>query len=82
VALFSTAIQTSFEYKQPTLMGFLGISGAYDNVLIDILCDQMHQSQLPEIIVRVMWNFLWRKKMVFYYENWQFFRKKYYNFYK
>jgi hypothetical protein len=66
VALLSTAIQTSFEYKQQTLVGFLDISGAYyDNVLIDILCDQMHQAQLPARIVRVMWNLLWRKEMVF-----------------
>jgi hypothetical protein len=69
LALLSTAIQTSFEYKQQTLVGFLDISGAYDNVLIDILCDEMHQAQLPLIIVRVMWNLLWRKEMMFYYEN-------------
>jgi hypothetical protein len=44
VALLSTAIQTSFEYKQQTLVGFLDITGA---------CDQMHQAQLPLRIVRV-----------------------------
>jgi hypothetical protein len=43
--------------------------GAYDNVLIDILCDKMHQAQLPARIVRVMWNLLWHKDMMFYYEN-------------
>jgi hypothetical protein len=32
-------------------MGFLDISEAYDNVFIDILCDQMHQAQLPLRIV-------------------------------
>jgi hypothetical protein len=33
VALLSTAIQSSFERKQQTLVGFLDISGAYyDNV--------------------------------------------------
>jgi hypothetical protein len=59
VALLLTAIQTSFEYKQQTLVGFLDISRAYDNVLIDILCDQMHQTQLPARILRVMWNLPW-----------------------
>jgi hypothetical protein len=54
VALLSTVIQTSFEYKQQTLVGFLDISGAYDNVFIDILCAEMHQAQLPARIVRVM----------------------------
>jgi hypothetical protein len=29
----------------------------------------MHHVQLPLRIVRVMWNLLWRKKMVFYNEN-------------
>jgi hypothetical protein len=29
----------------------------------------MHQAQLPLKIVRVMWNLLWRKEMVFYYEG-------------
>jgi hypothetical protein len=29
----------------------------------------MHQAQLPARIVKVMWNLLWRKEMVFYYEN-------------
>jgi hypothetical protein len=50
--------------KQQTLVDFVDISGAYDN-----LCDQMHQAQLPARIVRVMWNLLWRKEIVFYYEN-------------
>jgi hypothetical protein len=48
---------------------FLDISGAYDNVLIDIICYQMHQAQLLARIVRVMWNLLCWKEMVFYYEN-------------
>jgi hypothetical protein len=64
VALLSTAIQTYFEYKQQTLVGFLDISGAYDNVLIDkstIKCIR-HSCQRE---LRVMWNLLWRKEMVF-----------------
>jgi hypothetical protein len=39
------------------------------SLLIDLLCEQMHQAQLPLRIVRVMWNLLWRKEIVFYYEN-------------
>jgi hypothetical protein len=50
-------------------VGFLEIFGAYDIVLIVILGDQMHQTQLPLRIVRVMWNLQWHKEMVFYYEN-------------
>jgi hypothetical protein len=69
VLLLSTAIQSSFERKEQTLVDFLDISGDYDNVLIDLLCERMHQAQLPLKIVRVMWNLLWRKKVVFYYEG-------------
>jgi hypothetical protein len=58
VPLLSKTIQTSFGYKKLTFVGFLDIFGAYDNVLIDILCDQMHQAQLPARIVRVIWNLL------------------------
>jgi hypothetical protein len=69
MALLSTAIQALFERKQHTLVSFLDISRAYDNVLIDILCEQMHQAQLPLKIVRVMWNLLCRKEMGFYFEG-------------
>jgi hypothetical protein len=47
-----------FRVQTTDLDGVLDISGAYDNVLIDILCDQMHQAQLAARIVRVMWNLL------------------------
>jgi hypothetical protein len=43
-------IQTTIELR----LGFLDILGAYDNILNDILCEQMHQAQLPMKIVRVM----------------------------
>jgi hypothetical protein len=64
VVLLLTAIQSSFERKQQTLVGFLDISGAYCNVLIDILCEQMHQAQLPLKIVKVM-TFCDEKKWFF-----------------
>lgn len=69
LAVLSTDIQTSFEQKQQTLVGFVDISGAYDNVLIDILCEQFFQAQLPSEIVRVMWNLLWRKELIFYIDG-------------
>jgi hypothetical protein len=39
LALLTTDVQTSFERKQQTVAAFIDISGAYDNVLIDILYD-------------------------------------------
>jgi hypothetical protein len=43
--------------KKQTVVVFLDISGAYDNVLIDGLCGEM----LEKGIVRFMWSLLWCK---------------------
>jgi hypothetical protein len=39
LALLTTDVNTSFERKHQTVAEFIDISGANDNVLIDILCD-------------------------------------------
>jgi ribonuclease HI len=69
IAILSTDIQTSFEKKEQTLCAFLDISGAYDNVLIDIFCEQMFDAQIPREMVQVFWGLFWRKEMVFHYDN-------------
>jgi hypothetical protein len=43
LALITTDLQTSFERKQQTVVAFIDISGAYDNFLIDILCDILRE---------------------------------------
>jgi hypothetical protein len=35
------------ERKQQTVAAFIDISGAYDNVLIDILCDILREKEVP-----------------------------------
>jgi ribonuclease HI len=69
LAILTTDIQISFERKQQTLVGFLDITGAYDNVLIDLLCEQMFQAQVPAKLVNVMWSLLNRKEMLFYVDG-------------
>jgi ribonuclease HI len=69
LAVLSTDIQISFERKQQTLVGFLDISGAYDNVLIDLLCEQLSDSQVPAKLVQVIWSLLCRKDMLFYVDG-------------
>jgi hypothetical protein len=59
LALLTTDVQTSFERKQQTVAAFIDISGAYDNVLIDILCDILQ-------VVRFLFRLLWRKVLVFF----------------
>jgi hypothetical protein len=61
-----TDINNSFEIKEQTVAAFLDISGAYDNVIIDILCEDMVERKLPIHIIRLLWNLLKRKKLVFY----------------
>jgi hypothetical protein len=41
LAFLLTDINNSFEMKIQTVAAFLDISGAYDNVIIDILCEIM-----------------------------------------
>jgi hypothetical protein len=36
---YTTDINNSFEMKEQTVVAFLDISGAYDNVIIDIQCE-------------------------------------------
>jgi hypothetical protein len=52
---------TSFERKQQTVAAFIDISGAYDNVLIDILCDILREKEVPLQVVRFLFRWLWRK---------------------
>jgi ribonuclease HI len=69
LAILTTDVQISFEMKQQTVVGFLDISGAYDNVLIDLFCEQLLEAQLPLDLVRVMWSLLSRKEMSFYIDG-------------
>jgi hypothetical protein len=45
-ARLSGDISTLFEMKKQTLAAFLDISGAYDNVLIDVLCGVILEKEL------------------------------------
>jgi hypothetical protein len=47
-------ISKSFEMKKQTVAVFLTISGAYNNVFIDILCGVMLEKELPLGIVQFM----------------------------
>jgi hypothetical protein len=49
------------------LAALLDISGAYDNVLIDVLCGNLYGLQLPLEMVRIMWDLLHRRSLIFYH---------------
>jgi hypothetical protein len=66
LAILTTDINNSLEMKEQAVAAFLNISGAYDNVIIDILCEVMVERELPIHIIRLLWNLLKKKKLVFY----------------
>jgi hypothetical protein len=43
----------------------MDISGAYDNVLIYVLCGVMLEKEQPLGIVRFIWSLLWCKTLIF-----------------
>jgi hypothetical protein len=66
LALLTMDVQTFFERKQQTMTAFIVISGAYDNFLIDILCDILRVKEETLQIVRFLFRLLWRKELVFF----------------
>jgi hypothetical protein len=67
LSLLSSDIRISFEQKKKILVAFLDISGAYDNVLINVLCGNLCGLQLPLEMVCILWDLLHRKSLIFYH---------------
>jgi hypothetical protein len=67
LSLLSSDIRISFEQKKKTLAAFLDISGAYDNVLIDVLCGNLCGLHLPLEMVCILWDLLHRRSLIFYH---------------
>jgi hypothetical protein len=53
-SLLSSDLRISFERKERTLVAFLNISGANENVLIDVLCNNLCGLQLLLEMVRIL----------------------------
>jgi hypothetical protein len=66
LALLTTDVQTSFEKKQQTVAAFIDISGAYDNVLSDILCDILREKEALVQVVRFLFRLFWRIRYWFF----------------
>jgi hypothetical protein len=67
LSLLSSVIRISFEQKKKTLTAFLDIFGAYDNVLIDVLCGNLCGLQLPLEMVCILWDLLHPRSLIFYH---------------
>ncbi|CAG4982302.1 unnamed protein product [Colias eurytheme] len=58
IAVLTTDIQISFKKKQFLAGVFLDIEGAYDNVILPILRQKLHQLSIPERLTRFICNLL------------------------
>lgn len=64
-ALFATDIQIAFRSKQALTAVFLDIKGAYDSVLIDILCQKLCVLGIPARLAEFLFDLLSFKVMHF-----------------
>jgi hypothetical protein len=60
LASLTTDVQTSSGRKLQTVAAFIDISEAYDNVLIDILCDILREKEVPFIVAERVGFLCWR----------------------
>jgi hypothetical protein len=54
------------ENNRRTVAAFIDISGAYDNVLIEIMCDILREKEELLQVVRFLFPLLWRKEFDFF----------------
>jgi hypothetical protein len=64
LTLLTTDVQTSFEMRQQTVAAFIDISEAYENVLVEILCDILKEKEVRLQVVRYVFRLLWRNELV------------------
>jgi hypothetical protein len=53
--------------KNQVLVAFLDITGAYENVLIDILCRELKKEGVPVLLVFFLWDMMWEKHLYFFF---------------
>jgi Reverse transcriptase (RNA-dependent DNA polymerase) len=66
LAILTTDVQISFEMKQQTVAAFIDITGAYDNVLIDLLCKILDEKRIPPKTINFLYQILWKKELFFF----------------
>jgi hypothetical protein len=66
LAVLTTEVKTAFHLKNQGLAAFLDITGAYDNVLIDILCRELKKRGVPVPLVFLLWDMMCEKHLYFF----------------
>jgi hypothetical protein len=56
LVVLTTEFKTAFHLKNQALAAFLDIIGAYDNVLIDILCRELKKEGITILLVFLLWE--------------------------
>lgn len=55
LAVLATDLATTFDRKQTSIAVFLDISAAYDDVVIEILCNEMRAAEIPEKAIQTVY---------------------------
>jgi hypothetical protein len=61
LAVLTTEARIASHLKNQVLVEFLDITGAYDSVLIDILCRELKKEAIPILLVFLLWDMMWEK---------------------
>jgi hypothetical protein len=64
--VLTTKVKTAFYQKNQVWAAFLDITGAYDNVLIDIFCRELRKEGVPIPLVLLLGNMMWEKHLYFF----------------
>ena len=62
-------IYMAFEKRQVVVASFLDIEGAFDNVDINVLCNKLRGLGVPSNIVRMIWDMMSERSLVFEYQR-------------
>jgi hypothetical protein len=66
LAVLTTEVKTAFYLKNQVLAAFVDITGAYDNVWIDILCWELKKEGVLMLVVLLLWDMMWEKHLYFF----------------
>jgi hypothetical protein len=59
-------VETAFHLKNQALAAFLDITGAYDNVLLDILCQELKKEGAHVHLMLLLEEMMWEKHLYFF----------------
>lgn len=69
LAILASDLEHTFANKAMTICVFMDISAAYDDVLIDVLCDALEAMQLNRQIISIIEKLFYKRNLIFSYND-------------